>query len=106
MAREMLSIIYAMEFVMSKININAIPELADGVRLCWEEEESAYILLYPEGMVVLDLPTSSLLLRCDGYLSITEIQEQLRQEGMNTANRQQVMQCVEQGVRSGWITLS
>jgi pyrroloquinoline quinone biosynthesis protein D len=42
------------------------PRLNRLFRLQWEEAQQAYVLLYPEGMVKLNLSAAEILKRCDG----------------------------------------
>lgn len=57
---------------------NAFVHLARGHRLHWEETEHGYVLLYPEGMVTLDLWASEVLKRCDGSMTIDEIVKDIK----------------------------
>lgn len=40
--------------------------LGTGMRLQWEAAQSAYVMLYPEGMIRLNEPAGHILSRCDG----------------------------------------
>lgn len=40
--------------------------LGAGMRLQWEPAQSAYVMLYPEGMIRLNEPAGHILSRCDG----------------------------------------
>ncbi len=42
------------------------PKLSKLFRLQWEEAQERYVLLYPEGMVKLNLSAAEILKRCDG----------------------------------------
>jgi len=42
------------------------PKLNRLFRLQWEEAQQAYVLLYPEGMVKLNVSAAEILKRCDG----------------------------------------
>jgi pyrroloquinoline quinone biosynthesis protein D len=45
------------------INVGAIPTLSPGYRFQWEQAQDCFVLLYPEGMVKLNLPAGEILKR-------------------------------------------
>jgi pyrroloquinoline quinone biosynthesis protein D len=49
------------------------PRLGRNFRLQWEEVQKAWVLLYPEGMVKLNLSAGEILKRCDGTRTVEEI---------------------------------
>ena len=49
------------------------PRVGRGFRLQWEPAQSAYVLLYPEGMVKLNASAGEILKRCDGTTPIATI---------------------------------
>jgi pyrroloquinoline quinone biosynthesis protein D len=53
------------------------PALAPMYRLQFEPAQDAWVLLYPEGMVKLNLPAAEILKRCDGARSVEEIVREL-----------------------------
>ena len=55
------------------------PRLNRLFRLQWEEVQQAYVLLYPEGMVKLNLSAAEILKRCDGEHTITQLIAELEQ---------------------------
>jgi pyrroloquinoline quinone biosynthesis protein D len=55
------------------------PRLNRLFRLQWEEVQKAYVLLYPEGMVKLNLSAAEILKRCDGEHTITQLITELEQ---------------------------
>jgi len=55
------------------------PRLNRLFRLQWEEAQKAYVLLYPEGMVKLNLSAAEILKRCDGEHTINELIAELEQ---------------------------
>jgi len=48
------------------MNRNVKLWLSAGMRLQWEPAQSAYVMLYPEGMIKLNGPAGQILSRCDG----------------------------------------
>jgi pyrroloquinoline quinone biosynthesis protein D len=55
------------------------PRLNRLFRLQWEEAQQAYVLLYPEGMVKLNLSAAEILKRCDGEHTVNELIAELEQ---------------------------
>lgn len=67
---------------MSDANAASLPErprLNRLFRLQWEEVQQAYVLLYPEGMVKLNLSAAEILKRCDGERTISQLISELEQ---------------------------
>ena len=54
-----------------------IPILNRQFRLQWEEAQQCYVLLYPEGMVKLNLSAGEILALCDGTNNLSAIIEEL-----------------------------
>lgn len=52
---------------------DACPRLAPHYMFRWEDSQDAYILLYPEGLIKLNLSAGEILKRCDGRSSVTDI---------------------------------
>ncbi len=50
-----------------------VPRIGRGFRLQWEQAQSAYVLLYPEGMVKLNASAGEILKRCDGTAPVEAI---------------------------------
>jgi pyrroloquinoline quinone biosynthesis protein D len=86
---------------MLKVSTHSIPELTEGARVCWEDDEQAFVLLYPEGMIVLDSPTSNLLQHCNGVQTIEEIFTQMKSSEPTPFNRHHVLQNIDQVVNIG-----
>lgn len=55
------------------------PKLNKLFRLQWEQAQQAYVLLYPEGMVKLNLSAAEILKHCDGSRTIDELITQIEQ---------------------------
>ena len=49
------------------------PKLSRLFRLQWEEAQSNYVLLYPEGMVKLNRSAAEILKLCDGQRDVSAI---------------------------------
>lgn len=50
-----------------------VPVIASGFRLQWEEAQDCFVILYPEGMVKLNLAAGEILSRCDGHRTVGDI---------------------------------
>src|SRR5262249_35002284 len=47
--------------------------IAKGYRLQWEPAQNAHVLLYPEGMVKLNMSAGEILRRCDGARTLSQV---------------------------------
>ena len=57
----------------------AVPRIAAKARLQWDDVRKRHVLLYPEGLVILN-PTGAQILRlCDGVRSLADIVATLEQ---------------------------
>jgi pyrroloquinoline quinone biosynthesis protein D len=59
--------------------LEATPRIGRGFRQQWEEVQSCFVLLYPEGMVKLNQSGGEILKRCDGTRSVAQIVTELEQ---------------------------
>jgi pyrroloquinoline quinone biosynthesis protein D len=55
------------------------PRLSRLFHMQWEEAQSSYVLLYPEGMVKLNQSAAEILKRCDGERDLKAIVDDLQQ---------------------------
>jgi pyrroloquinoline quinone biosynthesis protein D len=55
------------------VSAAAMPRVARGFRLQWEEVQGCHVLLYPEGMVKLNRSAGEILTRCTGTTTVAEI---------------------------------
>jgi pyrroloquinoline quinone biosynthesis protein D len=85
------------------IELTSKPKLAKLFRMQYEEAQSAYVLLYPEGMVKLNQSASEILKRCDGVRDVNSIVADIEQ----TFNAQDLVKDVtgflEIATERGWI---
>ncbi|HXW73466.1 MAG TPA: pyrroloquinoline quinone biosynthesis peptide chaperone PqqD [Steroidobacteraceae bacterium] len=58
---------------MSELSDATRPAVRRGLKLQWEEAQNAYVLLYPEGQLVLNQSAAEILKRCDGVRTVAEI---------------------------------
>jgi pyrroloquinoline quinone biosynthesis protein D len=79
------------------------PKLSRRFRLQYEEAQTRWVLLYPEGMVQLNDSAAEILKRCNGERTVAEIVSELEAafsvQGLTT----QVESLIEEGGRRGWI---
>lgn len=79
------------------------PKLSRRFRLQYEETQTRWVLLYPEGMVQLNDSAAEILKRCDGQHSLSEIADELEQAFNAEGLAPQVQALLEEGQRRGWI---
>ncbi len=79
------------------------PRLARLFRLQYEPVQTAWVLLYPEGMVKLNESAAEILRRCDGQRSVDEIVAELEAQFSATGLGPQVSDLLREGQRRGWI---
>ncbi|MGS5088093.1 pyrroloquinoline quinone biosynthesis peptide chaperone PqqD [Hydrogenophaga sp. A37] len=85
---------------------NALPErpkLSRRFRLQYEEAQSRWVLLYPEGMVQLNPSAAEILKRCDGERTIDTIVGELEAAFNAQGLAPEVRNLLEEGQRRGWI---
>jgi len=76
-------------------------------RLQWEESQNKYVILYPEGMVELNLPAAETLKLCDGTLTLKEIVLALETQFETSGLWDDIEELVHSALEHGWIrTLS
>jgi pyrroloquinoline quinone biosynthesis protein D len=90
--------------VRSEIALPQFPRLSRVYRMQYEEVQSAWVLLYPEGMVKLNQSAAEILRRCNGERTVAEIVADLELAFNTTALTPQVNDMLQEGVHRGWIT--
>jgi pyrroloquinoline quinone biosynthesis protein D len=79
------------------------PIVASMFRLQFESAQDSWVLLYPEGMVKLNLPAAEILRRCDGQRSVDEIVAELEVAFARKALRDDVCNFLGQARQRGWV---
>ncbi len=79
------------------------PRLNRLFRLQWEEVQQAYVLLYPEGMVKLNLSAAEILKRCDGEHTINELIAELEQAFGEADLRDPIQGMLRAAFEKDWI---
>ena len=86
------------------MSLPAFPRLSKIYRMQYEEVQSAWVLLYPEGMVKLNQSAAEILRRCNGERTVADIVADLELAFNTTALAPQVEDMLQEGMRRGWIT--
>lgn len=79
------------------------PKLSRGYRLQYEQVQSAWVLLYPEGMVKLNDSSAEILRRCNGERSVDAMVADLEILFNTQGIAPQVRELLQEGMRRGWI---
>jgi pyrroloquinoline quinone biosynthesis protein D len=79
------------------------PRIARLYRFQWEAAQNAYVLLFPEGMVQLNVAAGEILRRCDGKRSADEIIADLRAEFQSDAIEADVEAFLRAATSDGWV---
>ncbi|MBW8467395.1 MAG: pyrroloquinoline quinone biosynthesis peptide chaperone PqqD [Thiobacillus sp.] len=79
------------------------PKLSRRFRLQYEEAQSRWVLLYPEGMVQLNPSAAEILQRCDGVRTVEGIVAELEAAFNAQGIAPEVQALLEEGQRRGWI---
>ncbi len=74
-------------------------------RLQWEESQRKYVILYPEGMVELNLPAAEILKLCDGTRTLDVIVVELEQTFETSGLRDDILEMIESALENGWIRI-
>lgn len=79
------------------------PKLSRLYRMQYEQVQSAWVLLYPEGMVKLNDSSAEILRRCNGERSIEDMVADLQILFNVKGIAPQVRELLHEGMRRGWI---
>ncbi len=83
--------------------LDARPRVARQFRLQWEEAQQSWVLLYPEGMVKLNLSAGEIMKRCDGIASLQKIVADLERSFGAEGLTNDVLAFVELAKKQRWI---
>lgn len=84
-------------------NLPIQPRLSRRFRLQFEKAQNRWVLLYPEGMVQLNLSAAEILRRCDGKRTVETIIQELEQAFNARGIEREVRELLQEGQRRGWI---
>ena len=82
------------------------PSIGHGFRLQWEEAQTAYVLLFPEGMIRLNGSAGEIMRRCTGQSSIAEITADLERSFETSGLAHDVIAFVEMARDKQWLSVS
>jgi pyrroloquinoline quinone biosynthesis protein D len=89
---------------MTELTAQSQPRIGHGFRLQWEEAQSAYVLLYPEGMVKLNQSAGEIMKRCDGQADVSaivaDIESAFKAQGLD----KDVRGFIEVAAKQRWLT--
>jgi pyrroloquinoline quinone biosynthesis protein D len=72
-------------------------------RLQFEPAQNSWVLLYPEGMVKLNMPAAEILRRCDGRRTVDQIVTELETAFEQGGLRDDVCRFLQQAQQHGWL---
>jgi pyrroloquinoline quinone biosynthesis protein D len=87
----------------SAMRVEQVPKIAHGFRLQFEPTQSAWVLLYPEGMVKLSASAGEILQRIDGQKSIDSVIRDLEGAFPGADLRHDVIEFMNLAHGRGWI---
>jgi pyrroloquinoline quinone biosynthesis protein D len=79
------------------------PKLSKMFRMQWEDAQSGYVLLYPEGMVKLNQSAAEILKRCDGERDVSAIVDDLQQTFGASDLQDDVKDFLREASERGWL---
>lgn len=82
---------------------DAVPRIPPRFRLQFEAAQDRWVLLYPEGMVQLNLPAAEILKRCDGEHTVAAVIEELQTAFGQADLRADVTQFLTDAYARGWL---
>lgn len=88
---------------MTEASLPARPRLNRRFRLQYETVQSAWVLLYPEGMVKLNDSAAEILKRCDGNTTVDQVVASLEEAFSVQGIGDQVRALLTEGSQRGWI---
>jgi pyrroloquinoline quinone biosynthesis protein D len=89
---------------MTELTAQSQPRIGHGFRLQWEEAQSAYVLLYPEGMVKLNQSAGEIMKRCDGKADVTAIVADIESAFNAQGLDKDVRGFIEVAAKQRWLT--
>ena len=87
----------------SPLSRASYPRIAPLYRFQWEAAQNAYVLLFPEGMVQLNVAAGEILRRCDGKQSTEQIIADLRIAFQSDAIDDDVEAFLRSATSDGWV---
>ena len=91
---------------MNPIAETAKPNLASKARLKWDETRQKHLLLFPEGVLVLNPTAHAVVALCDGTLTVAEIVKKLSDQYQTSAVRSDIEDLLSKFADKGLIRLN
>ena len=85
---------------------SASVSLRTGYRLQWEPRQSAWVLLYPEGMVVLNESAQAVLELCQDPIAIPNLVAHLEHQFPGEPIRDDILEFLRDAYERQWLTVS
>lgn len=79
--------------------------MAPHLRLRWEQAQSCYVLLYPEGIVQLNETAAEIMKRCEGEGSVESVMKAIQALYPGEPVEADVRAFLEEAVDHGWLTV-
>lgn len=73
------------------------------LRLQWEETQNKHVILYPEGIVELNVPSTEILKLCDGAHNAEQILVELESKFNKTGLKDDIFGFLETAIENGWV---
>jgi pyrroloquinoline quinone biosynthesis protein D len=89
---------------MTELTAQSQPRIGHGFRLQWEEAQSAYVLLYPEGMVKLNQSAGEIMKRCNGKADVSAIVADIESAFNAQGLDKDVRGFIEVAAKQRWLT--
>ncbi|MBX5462106.1 MAG: pyrroloquinoline quinone biosynthesis peptide chaperone PqqD [Steroidobacteraceae bacterium] len=90
---------------MSDIDSTTKPTIGKGYRLQWEPAQNAHVLLYPEGMIRLNVSAGEILKRCDGERTLGDIVSDLERTFETSDIKDDITAFIAMAVTNKWVEL-
>jgi pyrroloquinoline quinone biosynthesis protein D len=82
-----------------------VPRINSHYRLQWEAAQSAYVLLYPEGMIRLNDSGGEILSLCSGDITIEDLIDELKRKFPDAESLEQdVLEFLSVAFERNWLT--
>jgi pyrroloquinoline quinone biosynthesis protein D len=79
--------------------------LGRGYRLQWESVQNAHVLLFPEGVIKLNVSAGEILKRCDGHATLADITAELEIAFSKSGLSEDVMRFAAMALEQQWLRL-
>ena len=74
------------------------------LRLQWEEAQQKHVILYPEGIVELNVPSTEILKLCDGAHNAEDILVELEEKFKQSGLKNDIYGGLEVAIENGWVS--